>query len=104
MPKLGQSWYPRRVFWHQNKEAINTEVAKLCAEATETSDTRPNREERSHFDFWQRVITAMMEKLMKKQLEELQSMAEEFNKKRVDPEMKMKSVFYFSMSISLNLL
>ena len=104
MPKLGQSWYPRRVFWHQNKEAIDTEAARLCTEATETGDTRPNGEERSHFDFRQRVITAMMEKLTKKQLKELQSTAEEFNKKGVDPEMKMKSVIYFSMSISLNLL
>ena len=99
MPKLGQSWYPRHVFWHQNKEAIDTEAARLCTEATETGDTRPNGEERSHFDFWQRVITAMMEKLTKKQLEELQSTAKELNKKGVDPEMKMKSVIYFSMGV-----
>ena len=92
------------MFWHQNKEAIDTEAARVCAEATETSDTRLNREERSHFDFWQQVISAMMEKLTKKQLGELQSMSDKFNKKGVDPEMKLKSVIYFSMLISLNLL
>ena len=69
--KLGQSWYPWHVFWHENKEAIDTEAARLCAKATETGDTRLNGGGRSHFDFQQQVISTMIKKLMKKQLGEL---------------------------------
>ena len=49
--KVGSVLVPPHVFWYENKEAIDTKVARLCAEATETSDTRLNRGERSHFDF-----------------------------------------------------
>ncbi|EDR12087.1 uncharacterized protein LACBIDRAFT_311049 [Laccaria bicolor S238N-H82] len=90
MPKLGQQWHARRVFQHENKEAIDTEATKLCVEANQASDTQPKGGERTHFDFRERVVTTMMEKLTKKEVKRLERTAEEFNKKGVDPELKSK--------------
>ena len=90
MPKMGKQWHPQRVFQHEYKEAIDTEANRLCTKAIKASEKRPKGGDPTHFDFWERVVTEMMGKLGKKQLEELQSTAEEYNKKGVDPELKSK--------------
>ena len=90
MPKMGKQWHPRHVFQHEYKEAIDTEANRLCTKAIKASEKRPKGGDPTHFDFRERVVTEMMGKLRKKQLEELQSTAEEYNKKGVDPELKSK--------------
>lgn len=92
MPKMGRHWHPRRVFQHEYKEAIDTEANRLCAEAIKAGEKRPKGGDPTHFDFRERVVTDMMGKLKKKQLEELQAMADEYNKTGVDPELKAKYV------------
>lgn len=90
MPKMGQLWHARRVFRHEQKEAIDTEAARLCAEAIEAGQKRPKGGEPTHFDFRERVVTDMMGKLTKRELDELQRTAEEYNMKGVDPDLKSK--------------
>ena len=85
MPKMGKQWHPRRVFQHEYKEAN-----RLCAEAIKASEKRPKGGDPTHFDFWEWVVTKMMGKLKKRQLEQLQSTAEEYNKKGLDPKLKSK--------------
>ena len=90
MPKMGQTWHPRRVFRHEYKDAIDTEAQRLCAEAIKASKTRPKGGDPSHFDYRERVVTELMGKLGKRELEELQRKADEYNKKGVDPDLKAK--------------
>ena len=90
MPKMRQLWHARRVFRHEHKEAIDTEAARLCAEAIEAGHKRPKGGDPTHFDFRERVVTDMMGKLTKRELDELQRTAEEYNKKGVDPDLKSK--------------
>ena len=87
MPKMGQLWHAQRVFQHEHKEAIDTEAARLCAEARHK---RPKGGDPTHFDFREWVITDMMGKLIKRELDELQRTAEEYNMKGVDPDLKSK--------------
>jgi hypothetical protein len=90
MPRMGKSWHARRVFQHENKEAIDTEAKRLCAEAIEEGQKRPKGGDPTHFDFRERVVTQMMGKLKKREKDVLQRTAEEYNKKGVDPELKSK--------------
>jgi len=90
MPKMGKQWHPRRVFQHEYKEAIDTEANRLCAETIKASEKRPKGGDPTHFDFREWVVTKMMGKLKKRQLEQLQSTAEEYNKKGLDPKLKSK--------------
>ena len=90
MPKMGQVWHPRRVFRHEHKDSIDTEAHRLCAEAIQAGEKRPKGGDPTHFDYRERVVTEMMGKLKKRELEELQRTADEYNKKGVDPELKAK--------------
>lgn len=90
MPRMGQQWHSRRVFRHQHKEAIDAEAKKLCAEAKSAGDRRPKGGEKTHFDFRERVITEMMKELSKRDREDLERIAEEYNKNGVDPALKPK--------------
>ncbi|EDQ98562.1 uncharacterized protein LACBIDRAFT_335853 [Laccaria bicolor S238N-H82] len=90
MPRMGKSWHARRVFQHENKDAIDTEAKRLCAEAIEEGQKRPKGGDPTHFDFRERVVTQMMGKLKKREKDVLQRTAEEYNKKGVDPELKSK--------------
>jgi hypothetical protein len=90
MPKMGKSWHARRVFQHEHKDAIDTEAKRLCAEAIREGQKRPKGGDPTHFDFRERVVSEMMTKLKKRELDELRRTAEEFNKKGVDPELKSK--------------
>ncbi|EDR04227.1 uncharacterized protein LACBIDRAFT_330704 [Laccaria bicolor S238N-H82] len=90
MPRMGKSWHARRVFQHENKDAINTEAKRLCAKAIEEGQKRPKGGDPTHFDFRERVVTQMMGKLKKREKDVLQRTAEEYNKKGVDPELKSK--------------
>ena len=49
--KIGQLWHPWHVFWHEHKEAIDTEAARLCAEAIEARKKRPKGGDPTHFNF-----------------------------------------------------
>ena len=90
MPKMGQLCHAWHVFQHERKEAIDTEAARLCAEAIEARHKRPKGGDPTHFDFREWVITDMMGKLIKRELDELQRTAEEYNMKGVDPDLKSK--------------
>jgi hypothetical protein len=90
MPRMGKQWHSRRVFQHEYKEAIDTEANRLCAKAIKAGERRPRGGDPTHFDFRERVVTQMMGKLTKKQLEELKLTAKDYNKKGVDPELKSK--------------
>ena len=90
MPKMGQLWHAWRVFQHEHKEAIDTEAARLCAEVIEAGQKRPNSGDPTHFDFRVQVVTDMMGKLTKRELDELQRTAEEYNMKGMDPDLKSK--------------
>ena len=87
---MGTQWHPWRVFQHEYKEAIDTEANRLSAKAIKAGEKRPKGGDPNHFDFWEQVVTEMMGKLKKRQLEQLQSTAEEYNKKGLDPELKSK--------------
>ncbi|EDR06010.1 uncharacterized protein LACBIDRAFT_329228 [Laccaria bicolor S238N-H82] len=65
-------------------------ATKLCIEANQAGETQPKGGERTHFDFQEQVVTAMMEKLTKKEVKRLERTAKEFNKKGVDPKLKSK--------------
>ncbi|EDQ98231.1 uncharacterized protein LACBIDRAFT_307132 [Laccaria bicolor S238N-H82] len=90
MPRMGKSWHARCVFQHENKDAIDTEAKRLCAEAIEEGQKRPKGGDPTHFYFRERVVTQMMGKLKKREKDVLQRTAEEYNKKGVDPELKSK--------------
>jgi len=90
MLKMGKQWHPQCVFQHEYKEAIDTEANRLSAKAIKAGEKRPKGGDPTHFDFWEWVVTKMMGKLKKRQLEQLQSMAKEYNKKGLDPELKSK--------------
>ncbi|EDQ99218.1 uncharacterized protein LACBIDRAFT_335227 [Laccaria bicolor S238N-H82] len=90
MPRMGKSWHAQHVFQHENKDAIDTEAKRLCAEAIEEGQKRPKGGDPTHFDFRERVVTQMMGKLKKREKDVLQRTAEEYNKKGVDPELKSK--------------
>ncbi|EDQ98084.1 uncharacterized protein LACBIDRAFT_336286 [Laccaria bicolor S238N-H82] len=97
MPRMGKSWHARRVFQHENKDAINTEAKRLCAEAIEEGQKRPKGGDPTHFDFRERVVTQMMGKLKKREKDVLQRTAEEYNKKGVDPELKSNEASALSL-------
>jgi hypothetical protein len=90
MQKMGKQWHPQCVFQHEYKEVIYTEANRLCAEAIKAGEKRPKGGDPTHFDFREWVVTEIMGKLTKKQVDRLQSTAEEYNKKGVDPELKSK--------------
>ena len=81
---MGKQWHPWRVFQHEYKEAIDTEANRLCAKAIKAGEKRPKGGDPTHFDFRERVVTEMMGKLKKRQLEQLQLTAEEYNKKGLE--------------------
>ena len=87
---MGQLWHTQCVFRHEQKEAIDTKAARLCAEAIEAGQKRPKGGEPTHFDFREQVVTDMMGKLTKREFNELQRTAEEYNMKGVDPDLKSK--------------
>jgi len=70
--------------------SLDTEANRLCAKAIKAGEKRPKGGDPNHFDFWEQVVTEMMGKLKKRQLEELQLIAKEYNKKGLDPKLKSK--------------
>ena len=76
--------------WHEHKEAIDTEAARLCAEVIEARKKRLKGGDPTHFDFREWAVTKMMGQLTKRELDELERMAKEYSRKGVDEELKSR--------------